>query len=281
MLLVVGAVTVAGRVAAMVTPTPVMVASAPRVADLQFAGAALTAVLDYLSWDAAAPRAARTTALARWGLTGQMRDGWDGTGQLSIENAVPIAVLRTSDIGAVVTVQARTTSATPAPATTSAASGANWPGTSAVWLTVAVPVAVRGSRILLTAPPALVGGAPTQALGAAVRTAADEDTDDGRATADTVSKLITAYGSGDLEFVRGPGSSFTGLAGMVTGGQVLSWRMAKLVAGADSSLRAGDETVLWSLPGGAGQLRGSYRILLTQRENRWLLQEIAPAVGTP
>jgi hypothetical protein len=40
-------------------------------------------------------------------------------------------------------------------------------------------------------------------------------------------------------------------------------------------------TVLWSLPGGAGQLRSSYRILLTQRENRWLLQEITPAVGTP
>ena len=44
---------------------------------------------------------------------------------------------------------------------------------------------------------------------------------------------------------------------------------------------AGDVTVLWSLPGGAGQLRSSYRILLTQRENRWLLQEITPAVGTP
>ena len=91
----------------------------------------------------------------------------------------------------------------------------------------------------------------------------------------------TAYGTGDLEFVRGPGSSFTGLAGMVAGGQVLSWRMAKLVTGADPSLRAGDVTVLWSLPGGAGQLRSSYRILLTQRENRWLLQEITPTVGTP
>jgi len=98
--------------------------------------------------------------------------------------------------------------------------------------------------------------------------------------ADTVSKLITAYGSGDLECVRGQGGTFTGLAGMVTGGQVLSWRMAKLVAGADSSLRAGDVTVLWSLPGGAGQLRSSYRIQLVQRENRWLLQEITPAVGT-
>ena len=39
-------------------------------------------------------------------------------------------------------------------------------------------------------------------------------------------------------------------------------------------------TVLWTLPGGAGQLRSSYRILLAQRENRWLLQEITPAVGT-
>ena len=154
--------------------------------------------------------------LARWGLTGQMGDGWDGTGQLSIENAVPIAVLRTSDD------QRGGHGSGPDHIGNTSSDHDFGPdrlrigrGRSAVWLTVAVPVAVRGSRILLTAPPALVGAAPPQALGAAVRVAADEDTEDGRATADTVSKLITAYGSGDLEFVRGPGSSFTGLAGMV------------------------------------------------------------------
>ena len=95
-----------------------------------------------------------------------------------------------------------------------------------------------------------------------------------------MNKLIAAYGSGDLEFVRGPGSTFTGLAGMVTSGQVQSWRMAKTRPGADPSLRSGDVTVLWTLPGGAGQLRCSYRIQLAQRENRWLLQQITPAVGT-
>ena len=146
-------------------------------------------------------------------------------------------------------------------------------------MTVAVPVAMRGSRIVLTAPPALVGSPPDQAPGAAVASAANEDTDTGRATADTVSKLITAYGSGDLEFVRGPGSTFAGLAGTVTGGQVQSWRMAKLGPGDDPALRSGDVTVLWSLPGGAGQLRCSYRIQLAQRENRWLLQQITPAVN--
>ena len=144
---------------------------------------------------------------------------------------------------------------------------------------MAVPVLLRGSRIVLTAPPALVGSPPVQAPGAAVRGAADEDTDTGRAIADTVGKLIAAYGSpGDLEFVRGPGSSFMGLGGMVTGGQVQSWRMAKLGPGDDASLRSGDVTVLWSLPGGAGHLRSTYRIQLVQRENRWLLQEITPAV---
>ena len=147
-------------------------------------------------------------------------------------------------------------------------------------MTVAVPVAVRGSQVMLTAPPTLVGAAPAQALGAAVRTAADEDTEASRTTADTVRKLISAYGSGDLEFVRGPGSTFTGLAGMVTGGQMLSWRMAKAATGSDPSFRAGDVTVLWSLPGGAGQLRCSYRIVLVQLENRWLLQQITPAVST-
>ena len=144
---------------------------------------------------------------------------------------------------------------------------------------MAVPVALRGSRVVITAPPALVGSPPSQALGPAVTAAADEDTDTGRATAGTVQKLITAYGSGDLEFMRGPGSDFTGLAGMVTGGHVESWRMAKVAAGGDPAVRAGDVTVLWTLAGGAGQLRCNYRIELVQRENRWLLQQITPAVG--
>ena len=68
---------------------------------------------------------------------------------------------------------------------------------------------------------------------------------------------------------------------MVTGGQVQSWRMAKIRAGDDPSLRVGDVTVLWTLTGGDGQLRSSYWIQLAQRENRWLLQEITPAVDAP
>ena len=65
---------------------------------------------------------------------------------------------------------------------------------------------------------------------------------------------------------------------MVTAGQVQSWRMAKIGAGGDPSVRSGDVTVLWTLPDGAGQLRSTYRIELTQRENRWLLQQITPAI---
>ncbi len=280
-LVVVGAVTVAGRVVAMVDPTPVVVAVAPRVSDLQFAGAAQAAVMDYLSWDAAVPRAARTTALTRWGLTGTVSDGWDGTGRLSTDSAVAAAVLRLADDRAVVTVQARSVPHAPTQGTTSVTYGADWAADASgvFWLTVAVPVTLRGTRIVPTASPAIIGSPPIQAPGAAVRSAADEDTDTGRATADTVGKLITAYGSGDLEFVRGPGSTFAGLADMVTSGRVLSWRMAKAGTGGDPSMRAGDVTVLWTLPGGAGQLRSSYRILLVQRENRWLLQQITPAVG--
>ena len=60
---------------------------------------------------------------------------------------------------------------------------------------------------------------------------------------------------------------------------VQSWRMAKLGPGDDPALRSGDVTVLWNLRGGAGQLRCSYRIQLAQRENRWLLQQITPAVN--
>lgn len=88
MLLVVGAVTVAGRVMAMVDPVPVLVEAAPLVSDVQFAGAAQAAVFDYLSWDATAPRARRMTDLDRWGLTGAVSDGWDGSGELRVENAV-------------------------------------------------------------------------------------------------------------------------------------------------------------------------------------------------
>jgi len=280
MLLVVGAVTVAGRVMAMVDPVPVLVAAAPRVSDVQFAGAAQAAVFDYLSWDAAAPRARRTTDLDRWGLTGAVNDGWDGSGRLMVENASAVAVLRTSDDQAVVTVQARAAASTHVDATTgyTGDSGPSGPAADALWLTVAVPVALRGARIVPTAPPAVVGSPPTQALGPAVRAAGDEDIEAGRATADTVGKLIAAYGSGDLEFVRGPDSTFQGLAGMVTTGQVQAWRMARIETGDDPSLRIGDVTVLWTLPGGAGRLRSSYRIQLVQRESRWLLQQITPAL---
>ena len=280
MLLLVGAVTVVGRVVAMVDRAPLTTASVQRVSDLQFAGAAQAAALDYLSWDADASRTARSAALVRWGFAGAVTDGWDGFGRLRIENTVAIAVLRLPDDRAVVTVQARTAPPEPAPATTPTTTTSTLSGLagSASWLTVAVPVAVRGPRVVITASPALVGSPPGQALGQAVVAAADEDTETGRVTAGTVQKLITAYGSGDLEFMRGPGSEFTGLAGMVTGAQVESWRMAKVSAGGDPAVRAGDVTVLWTLGGGAGQLRCGYRIVLVQQENRWLLQEITPSL---
>lgn len=279
MLLVVGAVTVTGRVVAIVHPSPVVVAATPRVSDLQFAGAAQSVALEYLSWDTAAPRTLRTATLNRWGFGGVLNDEWDGSGQLGAENAVPVAVLRSGDDQAVVTLQVRAVPASLVQPANPGVIDANWPGAgSAMWLTVAVPVALRGPQLVVTAPPVLVGSPPTQALGPAVRTAADEDTDAGRATMGTVAKLITAYGSGDLEFVRGPGSMFTGLVGMVTAGQVQSWRMAKVASGDDPSVRSGDVTVLWTLPAGAGQLRSTYRIELVQRENRWLLQQITPAI---
>jgi hypothetical protein len=144
MLLVVGAVTVAGRVVAMVDPAPVVVAPAPRVSDLQYAGVAQAAVLDYLSWDSAAPRAARTAALSRWSLGEAVSDGWDGSGQLNVENSVAIAVLRTAEDRAVVTIQARTAPSLPTQVTTPATNSPNSSGadTSATWLTVAVPVAM-------------------------------------------------------------------------------------------------------------------------------------------
>ena len=279
MLVVVGAVTVTGRVLAMVYPAPVLVAATPRVSDLQFAGTAQAAALDYFTWDTVAPRAMRTGSLSRWGFVGGVGDGWEGSGRLNAENALPIAVLRTGDDRAVVTVQVRATLTPHAESPALGSNDANWPGAGeTMWLTVAVPVALRDSRIALTASPAIVGSPPNQAFDPAVQTAADEDTDAGRATADTVGKLVAAYGSGDLEFVRGPGSTFTGLAGMVAAGQVQSWRMAKVAAGDDPAIRSGDVTVQWTLPSGAGQLRSTYRIELTQRENRWLLQQITPEI---
>ncbi|MGS0684585.1 hypothetical protein ACVBEQ_05450 [Nakamurella sp. GG22] len=280
MLLLAGAVTVAGRVVAMVDPAPVTPAAVQRVLDLQFSGAAQAAVLDYMSWDAAATRSARSAALVQWGFTGAVTDGWDGSGRLRIENAIAIAVLRLPEDRAVVTVQARTAPPQPDQATTPAttSSKSSVLAGSSSWLTVAVPVALRGSRVVITAPPALVGSPPSQALRPAVIAAADEDTDTGRTTAGTVQKLITAFGSGDLEFMRGPGSDFTGLAGMVTAGQVESWRMGKVSAGVDPAVRAGDVTVLWTLADDAGQLRCDYRVELVQRENRWLLQEITPSL---
>lgn len=254
-----GGLSIAARITDLIRP-PTQGAAAPEVSDLQFAGAAESVALDLLSWDAAAGRDARAGVAARWGMPAAAVDGWDGSGKVTAAAAAAVGLVRTGDTTAVVTVQVRLQSAA-------------WTGR---WVFLAVPMVFRNGLPRVAAAPVLVGSPPTRGDGPAVTGAADEDTNAETATADTVGKLMAAYGAGDLEFARGPGTTFTGLAGTVTSGRVLSWRVAYQASGGDPQVRDGDVSVLWTLPGGTGAVRGNYRIQLLNSDGRWLLNAINP-----
>ena len=154
-----------------------------------------------------------------------------------------------------------------------------WVAQSARWLTVAVAMASRQGQMVMTAPPALVGSPPAAAAPPAVgRGSGGGDAGTAAATRDTVERLLRAYGSGDLEFVRAAGAGFAGLNGAAELHAVTGWRVAELADGTDGSTRVGDVTVTWTLPAAAGRLTCSYRIELQHREGRWYLAGISPAI---
>lgn len=159
----------------------------------------------------------------------------------------------------------------------------DWVAETPRWLNLAVPVAYRDGRVVVTAPPALVGSPQSSAQPPAVPdTSVDEDGTFARNTRATVTTLLRAYGSGDLTYARGPDTRFTGLNQAATVAAVTQWRVQKAGDtnnngggdGADGTVRSGDVTVTWALSGAAGTLTCTYRVELYRDGGRWYLASI-------
>lgn len=169
-----------------------------------------------------------------------------------------------------------------------------WKAGAPRWLNVAVPVARRGERVVVTAPPALVGSPQPRADRAAVplasgtEDAAAEDGAFARDTREVITTLVRAYGTGELTYARAPNTSFTGLGDAATVEAVTAWRVREPdggtdegsdqgADGADGLVRAGDVTVTWALSGGAGTVTCTYRVELRGDGGRWYLASIGAA----
>jgi hypothetical protein len=219
-------------------------------------------------------------------------DGWDGTGRQWADSSAVVGFVRGGGERAVVTVRVRVTPFAPAGSPSSAASavrsdaGPNvasgpvlsapgWVPQQARWVNLAVPLARRADRIVVTAIPVLVGSPPTRVAAPGLPSSSSAgDTTFAQSTQDTLATLLRSYGTGELDYARAAGTSFTGLNQAATLESVSAWRVRNLDPGAEGSTRVGDATVTWALSGGAGKLTCSYRIELTNDSGRWYLSSV-------
>lgn len=156
-----------------------------------------------------------------------------------------------------------------------------WIALPSRWLNLAVPLQHISNRIMVTAPPAIVGSPPTTVLGPAVDRSAANNAELADTTRGGVRTLLTSYARGDLTYARAAGTGFTGLSGAAELTSVTSWRARPAqdtAVGGERSVQgavaaAGDVTVVWNLPGGAS-LTCSYRIELDRDAGRWYLADI-------
>jgi hypothetical protein len=300
------------------------------VTDRAFDAVAVPFAVDYLSWDQD-NRESRQVALARSAVPDTTVDGWTGEGRQWADSPTAVGIARAGRDRAVVTVRVRvvpftatsdTSSDTPAepapdapkegsePAPESSgsvpdetpggvpnvASGpvpgeSGWRAGAPRWLNVAVPVARRDERVVVTAPPALVGSPqpradrPAVPLASGTEDTAAEDGAFARDTREVITTLVRAYSTGELTYARAPNTSFTGLGNAATVEAVTAWRAREpgsdegtgRVDGTDGSVRAGDVTVTWALSGGAGTVTCTYRVELRGDGGRWYLASIGAA----
>jgi hypothetical protein len=145
------------------------------------------------------------------------------------------------------------------------------------WLTLAVPLARIDGRLVVTASPVLLGSPVTAAdLASSAGATAPVDPSEAARTRDTVSRLIAAYAADDLDFVRAPHTTFTGLDGVALD-RLTDWRV--IGTATTGSVLTGRATVVWALPE-AGRLRCTYQLRLHRHDDRWLLAAVLPVLET-
>jgi hypothetical protein len=272
--------------------------AAARSSETGFAGAAVVAATDYFAWDQA-DKHSRTLALESVSVSQTTIDGWGGVGRQRVDSVVAISLALVDDRHAVVTVRARVipymkgTPAVPAqpsagmppssvapsaPSTTTSGPRLDWVALPARWITAAVSVAAQGSRFVVTTTPALVGANTSGAPAPIGANTASGDSTFATQTREVVRKLLGAYGSGELEFVRAAGTDFLGLDGTAELVELTDWKVAALTQGQHESTRVGTASVRWRLPG-ESTVSCAYRVELKQGDGRWLLASITTEIG--
>lgn len=301
---VAGVVAIADRVVGWIGSSGHAAPSSTVVSDSDLGGFAATVATDYLSWDPG-DRERRRAALARHTTPAVPVDGWNGDGRQWADSPAVVGIARADAHRAVVTVRIRTTpyapvnnpsseppasSAPPPPATgapertgdPASASGLDspaWRPASARWLALAVPVGWVDRRLVVTQRPALVGAPIVDLPAGADPGSVPLEDSASRSTRDVVSKMLAAYATGELEFIRAAGSTVAGLNHAAELAQVSSWA---LLPGGSADTRLGVATVSWRLSGGAGTLACIYLLRLREQEGRWYLAGLSvPVDGTP
>ncbi|WP_447009059.1 hypothetical protein ACRAKJ_18840 [Saccharothrix sp. DSM 118769] len=301
MLTVLGAVDVTVTLLGFVRPSTAP--PAPGITDEVLDGVAEGVAVDYLSWDAR-ERERREQVLRRWALPDREVDGWDGQGRQSADSPAVLGRTRPGADQAVLTVRVRivpyapdeqaesqdpSSTQPPAedPGTSSPAdepgvpaaqpTPADMPGWRALparWLVLAVPLARHDGRVLLTAPPALVGD-PGTTLPEPVP--AVEAVNDDRFTRDTrqaVQSFFEALATGELDFVRAPRARIPPLQNAAVLVELRQWRGTQPHPGTPPEQRTGVASVVWRIAENTGHLTCTYRVGLHRQDDRWLLAGI-------
>lgn len=200
-------------------------------------GVAVRVVRLALAWDE--DRASERASALSMDYTGQDRSvGWSGKGRQDIADVTAGHVEVTSSERAVVEVTARVR------AYERKSSDSSWePVGDWSWVSVQVPVADSGGRMVVTGAPALVGRAGAQAptssgAGRSQDVALTEDTKSG-ATA-----FFEAFGAGDVSAVEAPGAQIVAPASSWTV-QDLTWEVFE----GSGTTRDARAQVTWAISG--------------------------------
>lgn len=227
---------------------PVATQTAAAFPDTAGAAVAQRFAVSYLSWNAEAPED-RTSALALDvpGLSNDDKFGWNGKGHQAASNATTVSIDAESPKVATVTVAARVVPY-----------GSGDKAGTARWSGLAIPVELRGGRVVVTGQPAAVAvQAPTGS--SSTQKNRDEDTALGQRTESYAKSFFTAYGTdADVSAVAAPSARIAGLNGLYRLGELTTWQ----VFTGTGDTRDAFATVEWK--SGSAVVTQNYRITLTQ-----------------
>lgn len=281
LLMVIGALDIAGKFTHHTTPPPVQ---APVLDAAAASAAAARYAADYLGYDSATPTQRAAALGADADTAPDTLTGFTGVGQLHPTVVLPGTVTPAGLDTAVVAVTVAVTPAFLPPGallpTTQAAPtvpglagtpgpiGAPWQADTTRWLTLHVAVH-RVNGVLRGTAAALAGADRPTPL--PVPAAAAVDSALTTATAGLPGDVFTAYAAGRMTYLTVPGATLTGLGQAATVDHVTDWTV--YTATDPAGARTATATVTWALPDGL-TIAQRYVLHLQARDGRWLVDGI-------